>query len=240
MKYLNLTFNEPPANLACDEALLEQMEADPSIDACLRVWQAKKHFVVLGHSNRLFSEVNISVCNENRIPILRRISGGGTVMQGPGCLNYSLILRSGARHLKNIGDTFRYVLQRHRLSVDEMCGAEKVRIEGISDLAIDGQKFSGNAQYRKSSCVLVHGTFLLNFDLKIIDKYLSVPAKQPAYREARPHLQFVKNLNVDAVQLCERLKTAWRAKEESYEVPFARIEELVRGRYSRPEWSEKF
>ncbi|HEY5542285.1 MAG TPA: lipoate--protein ligase family protein [Candidatus Binatia bacterium] len=240
MKYLDLTFDEPEANLACDEALLERMDADPFTDACLRVWQAKNHFVVLGHSNRWFSETNISVCNEKRIPILRRISGGGTVMQGPGCLNYSLILRSGARQLKNIGDTFTYVLQRHRLLVNEICRAKNVRIQGMSDLTIDGRKFSGNAQYRKSSCVLVHGTFLLSFDLKLIDEYLSLPAKQPAYRKARPHLEFVANLNVDPLQVCERLKTAWQAKEDSYQVPFARVEELVCSRYSRPEWSKKF
>lgn len=240
MKYLDLTFDEPEANLACDEALLERIEADPCSDECLRVWQAKKHFVVLGHSNRWLAEANISVCNENQMPILRRISGGGTVMQGPGCLNYSLILRSGARPLKNIGDTFAYVLQRHRRLVNEICRAKDVRIQGMSDLTIDGRKFSGNAQYRKSSCILVHGTFLLSFDLKLIDEYLSVPAKQPAYRKARPHLEFVANLNVDVLQVCERLKTAWQANEEVCQIPLARVEELVRSRYSKPEWSKKF
>ena len=240
MKYLDLTFDEPPANLACDEALLEIMEADPSTDACLRVWQSDKHFVVLGHSNRRFSDVNMTTCRDDRIPVLRRISGGGAVMQGPGCLNYSLILRSGAHRLKNIGDTFRYVLQRHRLLIDQMYGAKKVRIEGISDLAIDGLKFSGNAQYRKSSCVLVHGTFLLTFDLKVIAKYLALPAKQPAYRDHRPHLQFLTNLHVDAARLRERLQKAWQANDGILDVPFSRIEALVRDRYQRREWSEKF
>jgi len=240
MKYLDLTFDEPEANLAFDEALLERMEADPSTDECLRVWQAKKHFVVLGHSNRWLSEANISVCNENQMPILRRISGGGTVMQGPGCLNYSLFLRIGARPLKNIGDTFAYVLQRHRLLINEIGRAKNVRIQGMSDLTIDGRKFSGNAQYRKSGCVLVHGTFLLSFDLKLIEEYLSLPAKQPAYRKARPHLEFVANLNLNALQVCERLKTAWQANEEACQIPFARTEELVSSRYSRPEWSKKF
>ncbi|HEX9788220.1 MAG TPA: lipoate--protein ligase family protein, partial [Candidatus Binatia bacterium] len=185
MKYLDLTFDEAPANLACDEALLEMMEADPSSDGCLRVWQAKEPFVVLGHSNRMLSDVAVSACHENRISVLRRISGGGTVMQGPGCLNYSLVLRNDARHLKNIGDTFSYILERHGRLVEELCGA-KVRIEGSSDLTTDGLKFSGNAQYRKSRCVLVHGTFLLSFDLRLIERYLSVPAKQPAYRDGRP------------------------------------------------------
>jgi hypothetical protein len=53
-------------------------------------------------------------------------------------------------------------------------------------------------------------------------------------------LEFVANLNLDALQVCERLKTAWQANEEACQAPFARTEELVRSRYSKPEWSKKF
>lgn len=239
MKFLELTFDEPSANLACDEALLEMMEADASSDACLRVWQAKKHFVVLGHSNRLTSDVSVAACRESGVPVVRRISGGGTVVQGPGCLNYSLILKSDARRARNISDTFKYVLERHRRMVEELCGV-RACLAGISDLTADGLKFSGNAQYRKARFVLVHGTFLLNFDLGLIETYLPVPAKQPAYRQGRPHLQFVTNLHVEAAQLCDRLKDAWQAKEVFRDVPSARIDELIRDRYGRAEWSEKF
>jgi lipoate-protein ligase A len=240
MKYLELTFAEPGANLACDDALLERMEADSSMEACLRVWQANEHFVVLGHSNRLLADVNIALCNQDRIPVLRRVSGGGTVMQGPGCLNYSLLLRGPAHHLKTIAGTFRHVLQRHCLVVNELCRAKRVRIQGISDLTIDGLKFSGNAQYRKSTCVLVHGTFLINFDLATIARYLTLPARQPAYREGRPHLQFVTNLEIDAAELRAGLKAAWQATDGFFEVPFSRIDALVKERYQRREWSEKF
>jgi lipoate-protein ligase A len=115
-----------------------------------------------------------------------------------------------------------------------------VRIQGISDLTIDGFKFSGNAQYRKSTCVLVHGTFLINFDLATIARYLTLPARQPAYREGRPHLQFVTNLEIDAAELRAGLKAAWQATDGFFEVPFSRIDALVKERYRRREWSEKF
>ena len=116
MKFLELTFDEPAANLACDEALLEMMEtgsSQGSYDDCLRIWQAKRYFVVVGHSDRVQSNVNVAACSHYSIPFLRRISGGGTVVQGPGCLNYSLVLKMSAP-LRNIGDTFKYVLERHR------------------------------------------------------------------------------------------------------------------------------
>jgi lipoate-protein ligase A len=237
MKFLDLTFAEPAANLACDEALLETAEAGTPHAECLRIWQATNHFVVLGHSNRIAAHVNLSVCRAQKIPILRRISGGGTVVQGPGCLNYSLILENGER--RNIADTFRHVLERHCRVAEKLFG-KAARFEGISDLTIDGRKFSGNAQYRKARFVLVHGTFLLNFDLQVIERLLPVPAEQPAYRANRSHGMFVVNLHLDSTELVNALKRAWSANEILTGVPEARIEELARARYLKSEWSEKF
>ena len=239
MKFLDLNFDKPAANLACDEALLELMESDPSSDECLRVWEAKNHFVVLGHSNRLRSDVNLGACDADRTPVLRRISGGGTVLQGPGCLNYAIVLNTSGHRLKNINDTFAFVLDRHRDLVEHLCDG-RVRIKGISDITLGGRKFSGNAQYRKSRFALVHGTFLLNFDLSLIEKYLTVPARQPAYRNGRGHLQFVTNLRVDPAALRERLQQVWAARDLFQNAPLRRMDQLVRDRYERSEWCEKF
>jgi lipoate-protein ligase A len=239
MKFLELTFDQPAANLACDEALLEMMEAEVSRDGCLRVWEANRYFVVLGHSDGLRSNVNVAACLDQSVPIVRRMSGGGTVVQGPGCLNYSLIIRNDPPGLKSIGDTFEYVLERHRAVVEKICGGP-VRLEGISDLTLDGLKFSGNAQYRKSRAVLVHGTFLLHFDLTLMATLLPLPARQPAYRRRRSHLEFLTNLQADSSRLRELLKDVWACEESLVDVPFSRIDQLVRDRYGKAEWSEKF
>jgi len=239
MKFLDLSFDQPAANLACDEALLQLMESHPVRGDCLRVWEAKQYFVVLGHSNRLLSDVNFAACSTDRIAILRRISGGGTVLQGPGCLNYSLILDTDGHGLKNAKDTFAFVLNRHRDLVENLVGAPS-RIEGISDITRDGLKLSGNAQYRKARFALVHGTFLLNFDLSLMERYLPVPVRQPEYRKGRSHSEFITNLRLDPALLCERLKNAWEARDVFADLPLARIDQLVHDRYGCAEWSEKF
>ena len=92
MKYLDLTLPTPKENLACDESLLEACENESGGET-LRVWSPKDYFVVLGYSNRIEEEVHTAFCEKNKLPVLRRVSGGGTVLQGPGCLNYSLILK---------------------------------------------------------------------------------------------------------------------------------------------------
>ena len=116
----------------------------------------------------------------------------------------------------------------------------KARIEGVSDLTVSGRKFSGNAQYRKSRFVLIHGTFLLNFDIALIETCLRLPAKQPAYRATRSHLEFVTNLNLVSREVRDSLRKGWEANEQFVQVPLARIETLVEERYGQKEWSKKF
>lgn len=239
MKYLDLAFDDPAHNLACDEALLELVETGQVKDEILRVWEPAQYFVVLGHANSIRTEVNFSACQEDRVTVLRRMSGGGTVLQGPGCFNYSLFFNGATHRFRTVKEGFRYVLERHKKIVQALTGLE-VALEGISDLAIGARKFSGNAQYRKSRAVLIHGTFLLDFDLSLIGRYLRFPSKQPAYRQERSHLEFLTKLAVRSAELRERLQESWSARRALAKIPIDRIEVLVQERYGRKEWSEKF
>src|SRR3974390_2970723 len=96
MKLLDLTLATAADNLACDEALLNWSETGHGGEI-LRFWEPREHFVVVGYANEVNREVNVAACREKKIPIFRRCSGGGTVVQGPGCLNYALILNIATR-----------------------------------------------------------------------------------------------------------------------------------------------
>src|SRR5437868_3728954 len=91
----DLAFSTPEENLACDEALLDLCE-ETGGQEILRLWEPTRYFVVVGYGNKVETEVHVSFCHERAIPILRRCTGGGTVLQGPGLLNYALILGTDA------------------------------------------------------------------------------------------------------------------------------------------------
>jgi len=240
MKYLDVTFPTPQQNLACDEALILWCEGSSFSDEILRFWQPADYFVVLGHSGKIHSEIDLASCQANRIPILRRCSGGGTVLQGPGCLNYSLILRIDHRDsLRSIPQTNSFVLGALKQALEPLIGPG-VEIQGHTDLALGMRKFSGNAQYRKRRFVLFHGTFLLYFDISVIGKFLPVPPKRPAYRQNRTHENFLTNVNLPPDNIKETLKQSWSAGEEFKNIPFEAIERLTRERYSSDEWNFKF
>src|SRR5438067_10209934 len=112
MKYLDLTLPTPEANLACDEALLDWCDAGGSEDL-LRFWESPVPFVVVGYANHVALEAHVSICRARSIPLLRRCTGGGTVVQGAGCLNYSLVLHvDETGPLSTIPGTNRSVMEK--------------------------------------------------------------------------------------------------------------------------------
>jgi len=238
MKYLDLTLPTPAENLACDEALLDACDAGG--EEALRVWESPQTFVVLGYANRASREVNVPACRKRGVPILRRCSGGGAVLQGPGCLSYALVMKVGrAKGIESISDTNCFIMKKHAEVLAALL-KRQVAIEGITDLAINGLKFSGNSQRRKRTALLFHGTFLLDFNLDLVEELLSFPSRQPDYREGRPHMQFLTRLPIKGAALKAALRKVWVAEEPMAETPHSRIEQLVAEKYSRDEWNLKW
>jgi lipoate-protein ligase A len=239
MKFLDLTLSSPQDNLACDEALLDWCE-DGYGHEILRFWESPQYFVALGYSNKICSEVNLRSCRRYQIPVLRRSSGGGTVLQGPGCLSYALILKiHDSGPLQKIRETNSLVMELHREALKKLTGAEIVR-QGTTDLALGVLKFSGNAQRRKHRFLLFHGTFLLNLDISMVDRTLPLPSTQPPYRQGRPHNEFLINLKVSPQRIKNALQESWRAFDMLQDTPLKRIEWLVKNKYSTDKWNFKF
>src|SRR5215469_12845163 len=119
MRILDLTFPTPTENLACDEALLDWREENPqSGEEILRFWESSETFAVVGYANKIETEVDVPACEAKKIPIFRRCSGGGTVLQGRGCLNYALVLRIGSNpHLASISGANKFIMERNREAI---------------------------------------------------------------------------------------------------------------------------
>jgi lipoate-protein ligase A len=237
MQYLDLTLASAAANLACDEALLDACEADSGAEV-LRFWEPAQCFVVAGYSNEVAREVNLAACRQAGLDVLRRCSGGGAVLQGPGCLNYSLVLKiNGHPPLATIPGANRHIMARQQAALAGLL-RRAVEIQGCTDLTVGGLKFSGNAQRRKRHALLFHGTFLVRFDLSLMDCFLNLPSRQPDYRQGRPHQRFLMNLEVAATSIKDALRAAWAAHAPLSHVPDG--QRLIADKYARDDWNLKF
>jgi len=207
-RLLDMTLPSPVENLALDDALLE--DAGRESDPVLRFWESDRHFVVLGRSSHHADDVQLDACREDGIPLFRRSSGGGTVLQGPGCLSYALILPlSFHNDLRDIRLSNRFILDRLAEALSQWEPA--IVMQGISDLAIEGRKISGNAQRRTRNALLFHGTLLYRMQPGIIARYLKQPKRQPEYRDDRPHDAFLRTIAAPIEDMKRAIAHAWHA-----------------------------
>ena len=225
-------------NLALDEALLDAAEEGRS-GAALRLWESPVPFVVLGVAQRIAEHVDETNCAADGVPILRRCSAGGAVVQGPGCLNYALVLaKDHARELQNIRSSYCWILDR----ISRALQAAGVDAEhaGTSDIARACRKFSGNAQRRRKRFLLHHGTLLYGADTSFYGRYLREPADRPEYRGTRTHDDFVENLPLKREALAYAVVQTF-APDAEPEAPDAGLVaaavRLVEAKYGLREWT---
>ena len=232
----DLTLPLPEENLAFDEALLNTVETDPA-KACLRIWEPDHYFVVLGRSNRAETEVNLDVCESEGIPILRRASGGGTVLVGPGCLCYTLALPlTDVHRTLGVSGVTLQLMERTAVGIESIL--DEVNVRGTSDLVWRSRKFSGNAQRWLRRSFVHHGTLLYNFDLEMLARCITQPSRQPEYRQSRGHLEFVANIPCGAEQLRKVLAEAWNAVFSGFPtVQLDQVQQIVQQRYRSPDWN---
>jgi lipoate-protein ligase A len=172
----------------------------------LRLWECSDPAVVVGSLGKVSDQVNEAACVADKVPIVKRVSGGGAVVVGRGCLNYSLILSLEARpHLRHVKESYQFILDR----ITQALGVPALDVCGTSDLAIQDRKVSGSAQRRGRRTLLHHGTILYNFDIPLLERYLRMPPREPAYRRGREHVAFVANIGLDRDVIAERLCWSW-------------------------------
>lgn len=231
---LEQTLSALDENLALDEALLMAAEAGDGGEV-LRFWEWPSAAVVLGAGGSIEIDVNEVACRADGVPLHRRASGGGTVLLGPGCLLFSLVLSyDGAAELRDVNASYRWVLGKVGNALRPVAAAEHV---GISDLAVAGRKVSGNAQQRKARNVLHHGTLLYAFDVAKVGRYLKSPERAPAYRGNRDHEAFVTNLPEDAGRLKELVALAFGAQVGAVSpTAIERVPALINEKYGKEEW----
>ncbi|NOY40206.1 MAG: lipoate--protein ligase family protein [Planctomycetes bacterium] len=238
MHHLSLTLDSPAENLALDEALLDAHEAGEIAGGVLRLWESPNYAVVLGRSSSANLEVNLDACRQNHIAVLRRCSGGGTVVAGPGCLMYAVVLDFDAYpQLRAVDLAHDFVLGRLTKALTPLL--PNVAKAGTSDLILKqkinkhlAQKFSGNALRIKRNHLLYHGTLLYNFDLNQISRLLGSPTRQPEYRDGRSHGEFITNLPTSRENLEQVLISTWNATKLLTSWPRTRVTEIVQTKYA--------
>ncbi len=153
---LNLFSTDPFFNLSVDEYFLKNSREE------FIILGINEKSVIIGKHQCAHRETDPKFITLNGIPVIRRITGGGSVFHDTGNLNFSFILNS--REGKQID------FMKYTLPVIGFLSSLGIKAEfgGKNDLLAGGLKISGNAEHVYRDRVLHHGTLLFNASLEML------------------------------------------------------------------------
>jgi len=162
--FLESKETDPAYNLALEQYVFDFLPRDQEY---FMLWQNDNAIIVGKHQNTA-EEINAKYVEENGIRVVRRLSGGGAVYHDMGNINFTFIVDA-----KNIES-----LNLHSFCEPVVKALAKIgvtaEVTGRNDITIDGQKFSGNAQYIKQKRIMHHGTIMFDSNLPVVAAALNV------------------------------------------------------------------
>lgn len=177
MIYFDSPFTEPSLNLAVEEYLMKE-----SGEEVFMLWQNNPCIIYGKHQNPQ-TEIDLSLCREKRIPVLRRSSGGGTVYQDLGNFNLTFIQNNSSLTVSPFLQLIRNFLWQFGLSV---------RSDARNALFIGNAKISGSAQWIYKHRFLYHATLLFSSDLSLLSRTLQpIPSSSTIFES--PKVKSVKS-----------------------------------------------
>lgn len=171
--------------LQLEEALLRADEGN----WCL-INEGSSKAIVMGISGQSEQLVNKNILQKKPIPVIRRFSGGGTVVVDKDTHFVTFIANSEQLQVPPCPQKILQWTENLYKPLFKGLGFQ-VR---ENDYVLGDQKFGGNAQYMRKNRWLHHTSLLWDFQDESMD-YLTIPPRMPQYRQKRAHLDFLCRLS---------------------------------------------
>lgn len=234
----------PMMNLALDQVLLEEVGAGRR-PPTLRIWDWTGSAIILGSFQSLRNEVDEEAARRRGIEVVRRISGGGAMFVEPGnSITYSLYVPGSLVDGLSFERSYAFL-------DDWVLGAlGKLGIDAsyvpLNDISSPAGKIGGAAQKRLAGgAVLHHGTMAYDMDadamtdvLRIGREKMSDKGTKSVNKRVDPMRRQTGMTRTDVIaSMKEFFRSQYHtAAGELSPQEYDRAEELVRTKFSTPEW----
>lgn len=163
MMIIDSPSNDAYFNIALEEYLLYKYPTES-----IFLLYVNSSSIIVGKFQNTLAEINLDYVSENKIKVVRRMSGGGAVYHDLGNLNFSFHNLLGENDFMDFSQFTKPVLKiLNDLNVP-------AKLEGRNDLLVDGKKFSGNAKLSRNGKMIQHGTILFDSNMSILGDALKI------------------------------------------------------------------
>ncbi len=247
MRFIPLIAAGPEVQMAIDEAIM-RARIEGKVPDTVRLYVFRPSSITIGRFQSVRHDVNLERCRELGIPVVRRITGGGSVFHDEfGEITYSVIAGEKLHPaLKNVEESYRYLAGPLVDALREL-GLD-AGFSGLNDIVANGKKISGSAQTRRRGVILQHGTFMYSTRLDILVSVLRasrVKLKDKGVKSIWDRVTTVEREGIRMSRdeayglLMRKFFEAFPLEEgqlTDYELELA--EKLIEERYGNPEWNE--
>ena len=155
------------------------------------LWIPDKSYIVLGASNNAKDAVVEETTVRDNIVVLKRRTGGQTVMLTPNNIIISAVITD--ENVMKPKDVF-IRFNDHIMGAIAKNHTVQFSTRGISDIAMGEKKILGSSMYRGKGKLFYHAVLNFNEPSTTFQKYLKHPSNEPDYRKGRQHHDFVTSL----------------------------------------------
>ena len=161
MQVIESSSTDAAVNAAIEESVFRRPEITEPILMLYRNGES----VLFGRNQNPWAECDVAHCLEEKVVLLRRLSGGGTVYQDAGNLNYSFFLPRSDHDPKRILEMLQEMLRG--------IGVQEVGLRDGTSVCSGGRKLSGTAFALNGRVAMLHGCILAETDLGRLHVMLS-------------------------------------------------------------------
>jgi lipoate-protein ligase A len=230
---------------ALDQVLTDRLAAG-EIEPTLRFWYRETPAVPLGRFQAFADEVQVEYVDDNDIPVIRRVTGGGAMYVEPGSVvTYSMYL---PRDQVN-DDIEQSYADLDAWAVEALQGIGlDVSHEPLNDIMHPEGKIGGAAQLRSGDAVLHHATLSYDLDIaemlrclrigkdKISDKAIKSAEKRVAVM--KDHIDLERSEVIDA--MVETFQEAYGGDHGSFtDEELREAEQLRDERFDTDAWNRR-
>lgn len=210
--FYNSPYDDGHKNLAMDEWFLDNLGEDDM----MLYFYVNENAVIIGKNQNPWRECNLKKMEEDKVQLVRRLTGGGAVYHDCGNLNFSFI---AGNNRYDEAKQFELILNAvRRLGIP-------CEFSGKNDLKVEGMKFSGNAFGARKYTRQHHGTLLIEADLTKLSRYLNPDKKKLQAKGITSVRQKVCNLKEFREDITVEMMLA--AIREAYREIYGEFEEFI-------------